>query len=890
MKKIIYTLLLLGFTSLSFSQDNFLLNTTDPDMLPLTGSTETGFLGRTLCQGQNTYIITPEIVNLNDTSESIPTDLEYEIIPIPQSGAVTIFNPPPSTVGSVEIDLNSLTGSLNMTARQRRYVAFIVSVIDYPESHIYYRYRLIDRVFKIDLSNDQPISGAAIQNITTTCGNVATLSNISTNSSYSYINFHDDQGGLIVGNQQINPGDVITMYPKNSAIFANNGGTCNIDGFEVTIGTVTQNPAVPYVGPKLSQNYFPSGIQVCDIDNTIEIQLLSEDPSEPLTHNAGTYYLIRGNSAAFALTNPIFDTGGSFLRFEVDLTQFYGTSTYDSPFKIRFVPTNPTDIYGNTIVLCSNIESNNFNINITNEYKNLSKSFDRAYFTNGLDDLDNDGNLQEDELTYKAMYNIFLRNQVIDGASPTQVSQGFLQYPGYTYTMYKNDDSGNKVQINSIEYNDIVSEFSDLESNCREIFYFKISSTCDDYHAESLNNEYKTLTISLRDLITTYTNPDQYFCSIDNPSFESLQLLSEITGNPIFIWGSEYGSDLLYDPTMQNNGDQISIEDGDEYWIQEYGIPTISANCTGDFSEMFSSKRFYVKVHIVNNCSPATSECPCNSFELEKGDKYIVSAWVKEDHDKQVITYDKAKLDLTFLEGDQLEAEFSFSPSGEIIEGWQRIVGEFSVPITATKVRIDLDNTGGVVVAPMPVNINDYFEPNPYQGFNASSYNVNFLNNDFSNCDEISKQTYTIFSGTPLEQNKVYSIISWTGNIPGVPFLSTQYITVSNAVINNAPLLGFASRQSTISCEEIGQLLNPPVVSKRVDVFYDDIRIHPFNGNMKSFVYDPITQRLMAELDENNYATMYEYDEEGGLIRVKKETEKGVFTIQETRSKSATKE
>lgn len=66
--------------------------------------------------------------------------------------------------------------------------------------------------------------------------------------------------------------------------------------------------------------------------------------------------------------------------------------------------------------------------------------------------------------------------------------------------------------------------------------------------------------------------------------------------------------------------------------------------------------------------------------------------------------------------------------------------------------------------------------------------------------------------------------------------------------------------------------------------FYDDIRIHNAEGNMKSFVYDPITQRLMAELDENNYATLYEYDTEGGLVRVKKETEKGVFTIQETRS------
>ena len=72
-----------------------------------------------------------------------------------------------------------------------------------------------------------------------------------------------------------------------------------------------------------------------------------------------------------------------------------------------------------------------------------------------------------------------------------------------------------------------------------------------------------------------------------------------------------------------------------------------------------------------------------------------------------------------------------------------------------------------------------------------------------------------------------------------------------------------------------------------VPAFYDDIRIHPFNGSMKSFVYDPNTQRLMAELDENNYSTFYEYDNEGSLIRTKKETQRGVYTIQEARSKKS---
>lgn len=75
-------------------------------------------------------------------------------------------------------------------------------------------------------------------------------------------------------------------------------------------------------------------------------------------------------------------------------------------------------------------------------------------------------------------------------------------------------------------------------------------------------------------------------------------------------------------------------------------------------------------------------------------------------------------------------------------------------------------------------------------------------------------------------------------------------------------------------------------LSGETSCYFDDVRIFPFNSSMKSFVYDKDTQQLMAELDENNYATYYEYDKEGGLVRVKKETEKGVYTIQETRSKS----
>lgn len=71
-------------------------------------------------------------------------------------------------------------------------------------------------------------------------------------------------------------------------------------------------------------------------------------------------------------------------------------------------------------------------------------------------------------------------------------------------------------------------------------------------------------------------------------------------------------------------------------------------------------------------------------------------------------------------------------------------------------------------------------------------------------------------------------------------------------------------------------------LNTNADAFFDDVRIHPFNANMKSYVYNYLNHRLMAELDDNNYATFYEYDAEGKLIRVKKETERGVYTIQQS--------
>lgn len=165
----------------------------------------------------------------------------------------------------------------------------------------------------------------------------------------------------------------------------------------------------------------------------------------------------------------------------------------------------------------------------------------------------------------------------------------------------------------------------------------------------------------------------------------------------------------------------------------------------------------------------------CTSFDLLKNEKYLVSGWVKQmdpaNPHAQYKNYDKGVIAVSFTDkfNVPIGTVQKFYPSGGIIDGWQRVIGEFTVP---------------------------------------------------DNVDDIHLE-----------------------------------------------------------------LLNESTDSKMV--YFDDIRVFPSRGNMKSFVYDQKTQRLMAELDENNYSTFYEYDQEGGLIRVKKETEQGVFTIQETRSNNA---
>lgn len=65
--------------------------------------------------------------------------------------------------------------------------------------------------------------------------------------------------------------------------------------------------------------------------------------------------------------------------------------------------------------------------------------------------------------------------------------------------------------------------------------------------------------------------------------------------------------------------------------------------------------------------------------------------------------------------------------------------------------------------------------------------------------------------------------------------------------------------------------------------YVDDIMIYPAKSVMNAYVYDRDKKRVMATLSPNNFATFYEYNLEGNMIRQKVETDRGIMTVSESR-------
>ena len=141
-------------------------------------------------------------------------------------------------------------------------------------------------------------------------------------------------------------------------------------------------------------------------------------------------------------------------------------------------------------------------------------------------------------------------------------------------------------------------------------------------------------------------------------------------------------------------------------------------------------------------------------------------------------------------------------------------------------------------------------------------------------------QKQYIFSAWIKDNNKDTKVntlqLTYKGkNVGGATTINPQ----TKAIVEGWKLVEGVINLSSLTDTEVEISL-----SNSVDTWIDDIRIHPKEALVKSYAYNNRSFKLMAELDENNFATFYEYDDEGQLVRVKKETERGIVTLKETRA------
>lgn len=111
---------------------------------------------------------------------------------------------------------------------------------------------------------------------------------------------------------------------------------------------------------------------------------------------------------------------------------------------------------------------------------------------------------------------------------------------------------------------------------------------------------------------------------------------------------------------------------------------------TGKFSGKLVAPGAVVTVplDVINNCKAVSprntkdtteSVCCTGLFRPTKGKKYIISAWVRETANDLAYTFNAPSVKVD---------NSTFNTSGNIIDGWQRIYGEFFVPANASNINL----------------------------------------------------------------------------------------------------------------------------------------------------------------------------------------------------------
>jgi hypothetical protein len=144
----------------------------------------------------------------------------------------------------------------------------------------------------------------------------------------------------------------------------------------------------------------------------------------------------------------------------------------------------------------------------------------------------------------------------------------------------------------------------------------------------------------------------------------------------------------------------------------DYGFSLKPVNATNIVSDQKHSGRYSLKVNtqldyefsvatptLVESNSLggeyAVRECNCiQSFAPEIGKEYHFSTWVHEE--TRVYPFLNSKVKIEYLDGNGivLGSTIEFLPQGAVIDGWQKIEGEYTIVNGATNIRISLIATG----------------------------------------------------------------------------------------------------------------------------------------------------------------------------------------------------
>jgi hypothetical protein len=162
--------------------------------------------------------------------------------------------------------------------------------------------------------------------------------------------------------------------------------------------------------------------------------------------------------------------------------------------------------------------------------------------------------------------------------------------------------------------------------------------------------------------------------------------------------------------------------------------------------------------------------------------------------------------------------------------------------------------------------------------------------------------------GTDMIGNKKYLISFWVkGNTAstdysGIFSTSISYTNTATSTnvaltptVNASPVInGWQKFDYEIMIPNYGPATLPAdyfsfKITATSGLSFDDFRLQPYNAGMVCTVYDPLHLRPWAILDDRNYATFIEYDNQGMAVRNKKETEKGIYTLKESRSSTVKK-